>query len=77
MSNSKQPKQEDNSSKVDRIREIIRNTEGNLTETEISKGFADPIQREIMSEQNERRKHSIEELKEELKEEIGKSKKGK
>ncbi|MEK4627115.1 MAG: small acid-soluble spore protein Tlp [Solibacillus sp.] len=74
MSNSKK---KDNSSKVDRIREIVRNTEGNLTEAEIGKEFADPILREMLSEKNERRKETIEELKEEIKEEIGKSKKGK
>lgn len=74
MSNSKQPKQ---TSKVDRMREIIRNTEGNFQEAELGKEFADGIQREILSEENERRKQSIDDLKEEIKEEIGKSKKGK
>lgn len=74
MSNSKQPKQ---TSKVDRMREIIRNTEGNFQEAELGKEFAEGIQREILSEENERRKQSIDDLKEEIKEEIGKSKKGK
>ena len=74
MSKSKHPKQ---TSKVDRIREIVKNTEGNFQEAELGKEFADGIQREIISEENERRKQSIDELKEEIKEEIGKSKKGK
>ena len=75
MSNSKYTKSNDNSSNIGRIREIVRNTEGNLQEAEFSKDFADPIQREIINEKNERRKQSIEELKEELKEEIAKIKK--
>lgn len=75
MSNSKHPKQYDQTSKVDRIREIVRNTEGNLEEAEISKEFTDGIQREILREKNDRRRNSIEELKEELKEEVEKSKK--
>lgn len=77
MSNSKYRKSDDGSSNVERIRDIVRNTEGNLSEAEISMEFAEPIQREMMREQNERRKQSIEELKEEVKDEIGKSKKGK
>ncbi|MER1986738.1 MAG: small acid-soluble spore protein Tlp [Solibacillus sp.] len=77
MSNSKHPKQYDKTSKVDRIREIVKNTEENLQETEFGKEFADAFQREIINEENKRRKHSIEELKEEIKEELGKSKKGK
>lgn len=71
----KHPKQDDKS-KVDRIREIVRNTEGNYKEAELGKEFADDFQREMMSEKNERRKQAIEELKEELKEEVEKSKKG-
>lgn len=77
MSNSSHPKSNDNSSNVDRIRAIIRNTEGNLMEAEFSKEFVDPMQREIIREKNERREQSIEELKEEVKDEITKGKKGK
>ena len=75
MSNSKYPKTNDNSSNIERIRDIVRNTEGNLMEAEFSKEFADPIDREIINEKNKRRKRSIEELKEEMKEEISKDKK--
>ena len=46
-------------------------------DAEISKEFAEPIEREILTEKNERRKQSIEELKEEIKEEVAKTKKGK
>lgn len=74
MSNSNK---NDKSGNIGRIREIIRNTEDNLVEAEISEEFIDPFQREIMRERNARRKHSIEELKEELSEEVGKRKSGK
>ena len=46
-------------------------------EAEFSKEFVDPMQREIIREKNERREQSIEELKEEVKDEITKGKKGK
>lgn len=77
MANSKYPKQDDKTSNVGRIREIVKNTERNLMEAEIGKEFTDGIQRAIMNEQNDRRKQSIEDLKEEIKEEVGKGKKGK
>ena len=75
MSNSRHPKTNDNSSNIERIRDIVRNTEDNLKEAEFGKEFADPIEREIINEKNKRRRSSIEELKEEIKEEISKTKK--
>lgn len=77
MSNSKHPKPDDRSNNVERIRDIIRNTEENLHEAEISMEFSDPMQSEIIQEKNERRKQSIEGLKEEMKDEIEARKKGK
>lgn len=77
MSNSKHPKPDDRSNNVERIRDIIRNTEENLQEAEISMEFADPMQSELIEEKNERRRHSIEGLKEEMKDEIAARKKGK
>ena len=55
---------------LEQLREIIRNTEDNLQEAEISKEFADLEQKVEMSQKNERRKQAIEVLKEEMKEEI-------
>ena len=60
---------------IERIREIIRNTEDNLHEAEISKEFVDLDQKVELSQKNERRKQSIEVLKEEMKEEISDLKK--
>ena len=45
MSNSNHPKRNDKTSNVDRIRYIVRNTEKNLSETEMGKEFANPIKR--------------------------------
>lgn len=77
MSNSRHLKPDDRSINIERMRDIVRNTEENFHEAEISEEFADPIQREMMREKNERRKKSIEELKEEIKDELAISKKGK
>lgn len=77
MPNSKYPKPDDRSNNVERIREIVRNTEDNLHEAEISMEFADPTQRAQISQKNERRKESIEALKEEMKDEMESRKKGK
>ena len=77
MPNSKYPKPDDKSNNVERIREIVRNTEDNLHEAEISMEFADPEQRAEISAKNARREQSIEALKEEMQDEIGAPKKGK
>ena len=77
MPNSKYPKPDDRSNNVERIREIVRNTEDNLHEAEISMEFADPAQRAEISEKNARREQSIEALKEEMQDEIAARKKGK
>ncbi len=77
MPNSKYPKPDDRSNNVERIREIVRNTEDNLHEAEISMEFADPKQRAEISAKNARREQSIEALKEEMQDEIAARKKGK
>ncbi|MGM9943864.1 MAG: small acid-soluble spore protein Tlp [Lysinibacillus sp.] len=77
MPNSKYPKPDDRSNNVERIREIVRNTEDNLHEAEISMEFADQAQRAEISAKNERREQSIEALKEEMQDEIAARKKGK
>jgi len=64
MPNSKYPKPDDRSNNVERIREIVRNTEDNLHDAEISA-------------KNARREQSIEALKEEMQDEIAARKKGK
>ena len=77
MPNSKYPKPDDRSNNVERIREIVQNTEENLHEAEISMEFADPAQRAEISAKNARREQSIEALKDEIKDEMEARKKGK
>ena len=77
MPNSKYPKPDDRSNNVERIREIVQNTEENLHEAEISMELADPAQRAEISAKNARREQSIEALKDEIKDEMAARKKGK
>ena len=63
-------KQQDGKSNIKRMQDIVRNTEENLHEAEISIEFTAPLQKVEDEQKNERRKHSIEALKEEIKEEI-------
>lgn len=74
MANSNKRDSNDKLSNIGKMREIVRNTEKNLMEAEFSKEFADPEQRVMIRNQNARRKHSMEELKQEIKEELGKGK---
>lgn len=76
MANSRQRKPDDRSNNVERIRDIIKNTEEKLHEAEISMEFADPMQSKMVKEKNERRKQSIEALKDEMQDEMAARKKG-
>lgn len=76
MANSRQRKPDDRSNNVERIRGIIKNTEEKLHEAEISMEFADPMQSKMVKEKNERRKQSIEALKDEMKDEMAARKNG-
>ena len=49
------------------MRNIVRNTEENLQEAEISAEFADPIQQIKLNQENNRRKQSIKSLMKKLK----------
>ena len=68
-------KHQDGKSNIEKMRDIVRNTEDNLHEAEISLEFTDPIQSVKVNQKNERRQHSIKTLKEEIKEEISERKK--
>ncbi len=67
----------DHSQNIDKIREIVRNTEENIREAEFGMEFLDPVQGKMLEEKNKRRKQSVKALKEEMKEEIEAHKKGK
>ena len=68
-------KHQDSKTNIERMRNIVRNTEENLHEAEISLEFTDTLQKVEVEQKNERRKNSIEILKEEIKEEISELKK--
>lgn len=70
MSNSKQPKPDNRNNNVERLHDMIENTERKLHEAEISLEFASPEQREMLENKIEHRKQSIEAMKVEMQEEI-------
>ncbi len=70
MSNSQQPKPDNRKNNVERLHDMIENTEGKLREAEISMEFASPEEREMLKNKNERRKQSIEAMKEEMQDEM-------
>lgn len=76
LANSRHSKPDDRSNNVERIGDIIKNTEEKLHEAEISLEFADPMQSEMIKEKNKRRQKSIEGLKEEMQDEMAARKKG-
>jgi small acid-soluble spore protein (thioredoxin-like protein) len=76
MANSRHRKPDDRSNNVERMRDIVKNTEEKVQEAEISMEFADPLENNRLKEKNKRRKQSIEALKEEMKDEMAARKKG-
>ncbi|MGM9949285.1 MAG: spore protein Tlp [Lysinibacillus sp.] len=48
---------------------MIENTEENIREAEISMEFAGPEERENLEEKNERREHSIDKMKKQMRDE--------
>ena len=69
---NRKPNPDDRSDNAQKIREIIRNTEENLQEAEMGMEFSNPAERSLIKEKNERRKQSMESLKEEMKDELNK-----
>ena len=69
---NRKPNPDDRSDNAQKIREIIRNTEENLHEAEMGMEFSNPAERSLIKEKNERRKQSMESLKEEMKDELNK-----
>ncbi len=76
MANLRHRKPDDRSNNVERIRDIVKNTEEKVQEAEMSMEFADPLESNRLKEKNKRRKQSIEALKEEMKDEMTARKKG-
>ncbi|MFP7202804.1 small acid-soluble spore protein Tlp [Lysinibacillus halotolerans] len=76
MTNEKQPKRDNRFNNVERLHDMIENTERKLHEAEVSMEFASPEEREMLKQKNERRKQSIEAMNAEMKEEMEARKKG-
>lgn len=76
MTNEKQPKRDNRFNNVERLHDMIENTQRKLQEAEVSMEFASPEEREMMKQKNERRKQSIEAMNAEMKEEMEARKKG-
>jgi len=69
MSNKEPKKSEYNSDNEVSLETMIDNTKKNMQEAEISMEFAGPEELENLEEKNERRKHSIDAMKKQMKEE--------
>jgi len=69
---NRKPNPDDRSDNAQKIKRIIKNTEENLHEAEISMEFSNPSERQMIEEKNERRKQSMESLKAEMKDELNK-----
>nr|WP_106781298.1 small acid-soluble spore protein Tlp [Lysinibacillus timonensis] len=70
MSNQKQPNPDNRFNNVERLHDMIENTERKLREAEISMEFASPEERDMLLQKNERRKQSIEAMEEEMLDEM-------
>ena len=66
----KQSKPDNRQNNVERLHDMIENTESKLKEAEISMEFASPEDRKMLQNKNERRKHSIAAMKEEMLDEM-------
>ena len=69
---NRKPNPDDRSDNAQKIKRIIKNTEENLHEAEISMEFSNPSERQMIEEKNERRKQSMDSLKAEMKDELNK-----
>ncbi|HWL23609.1 MAG TPA: small acid-soluble spore protein Tlp [Ureibacillus sp.] len=76
MTNQKQPNPDNRFNNVERLHDMIENTERKIQETEVSMEFATPEERAWIKEKNERRKLSVDAMKEEMKEEMDARKRG-
>ncbi|MFJ8235899.1 small acid-soluble spore protein Tlp [Ureibacillus sp. NPDC094379] len=67
---AKQSKPDNRSNNVERLHDMIENTEKKLQDAEISLEFASPEEKQRLQEKNERRKQSIHAMEEEMQDEM-------
>ena len=70
MSDHKQPNPDNRKNNVERLHDMIENTQKKLQETEISLEFASPEERERFEQKNANRRQSIDAMEKEMQEEI-------
>jgi small acid-soluble spore protein (thioredoxin-like protein) len=76
MSNHKKSKPDNRRNNVERLHDMIENTQKKLQESEMSLEFASPEEREFIKQKNEHRRQSIDAMEKEMKEEMDARKKG-
>ena len=76
MSKHKQPNPDNRKNNVERLHDMIENTQKKLQETEISLEFASAEERGSIKQKNENRRQSIVAMEKEMKEEMEARKKG-
>lgn len=69
MTNRRQPNPDDRSNNVERLQNMITNTERNICDTEASMEFSTPEEQQQIKAKNERRRYSIEAMKAEIQDE--------
>ncbi|MGE7666443.1 small acid-soluble spore protein Tlp [Ureibacillus composti] len=67
---AKQSKSDNRSNNVERLHDMIENTQKKMHDAEISLEFASPEEKQRLQEKNERRKQSITAMKEEMQDEM-------
>lgn len=69
MSRQNRPNRDDRSNNVERLSNMIENTEHNYREAEISMEFSSPEQQQNIKAKNKRRKESIQAMRDEMQDE--------
>lgn len=69
MNNQQTPKPDDRSDNVEKLQQMIHNTIENMEEAEESMKFASDEQKKQIQAKNERRRQSIESMRDEIKDE--------
>lgn len=67
---AEQQKPDNRQNNVERLHDMIENTQSKLKEAEISMEFASPEERQMLQDKNEKRKQSIQAMEEEMQDEI-------
>lgn len=70
MTHNNTPNPDDRSDNAEKLKDMVQNTIGNMEAAEETMAFADGKERDAIKAKNERRKESIEGMRNEIKDEI-------